>query len=141
MFASAVLVLGIGALGAERSAAWQHDAGAHSHAEAAKLANPVASSASSIAAGKKLYDVQCTSCHGPKGQGDGKGGETLTPPSSDLADASWKHGSSDGEIFILNRDGARQTGMRPYGSSIVTNDIWNIVNYVRTLGPDAHSPH
>ena len=133
LFASAALILGIAALGAEHPAAWQ--------TEAATLANPVDSSASSIAAGKKLYDAQCTACHGPMGKGDGKGGEMLTPPPADLTDASSKHGSSDSEIFVVIRDGVQGTGMRPYGSRISTNDLWNIVNYIRTLGPDAPSFH
>jgi putative copper resistance protein D len=133
LLASAVLTLAVGALGAERPAAWQE--------EAAKLSNPVPSSASSIAAGKKLFDGQCTTCHGPMGKGDGKGGQMLKPPPSDLTDATWKHGSSDGEIFVAIRDGAQKTGMRPYGSRIATNDIWNLVNYVRTLGPSVTGSH
>ena len=133
LFASAALTLAVGALGAERPAAWQE--------EAAKLANPVTSSASSIAAGKKLFDAQCTTCHGPTGTGDGKGGQMLKPPPPDLTDATWNHGSSDGEIFVVIRDGVQKTGMRAYGSRIATNDIWNLVNYVKTLGPGVPGSH
>jgi mono/diheme cytochrome c family protein len=97
--------------------------------------NPVASSPTSIAAGKKLYDSQCASCHGAAGKGDGKAGAMLKPTPSDLTDTDWKHGQTDGEIFTIIRDGSKQTGMRAYGSRIPTNDIWNLVNYVRTLGP------
>ena len=97
--------------------------------------NPVAASPASIAAGKKLYDSQCASCHGTAGKGDGKAGALLKPTPSDLTDGDWKHGQADGDIFTIIRDGAKQTGMRAYGSRIPTNDIWNLVNYVRTLGP------
>ena len=113
----------------------QHAEGKHTHPDAAKMKNPVASSAASIAAGKKLYDAQCASCHGPTGKGDGKAGALLKPLPSDISDTEWKHGSSDGEIFTVIRDGARQTGMRAYGSRIPANDIWNLVNYVRSLSP------
>jgi mono/diheme cytochrome c family protein len=99
------------------------------------LKNPVAASAASLAAGKKLYDAQCASCHGIAGKGDGKAGAMLKPPPSDLTDAVWKHGSSDGEIFALIRDGVKRTSMRAYGDKIATGDIWNLVNYVRSLGP------
>ena len=113
----------------------QHAEGKHTHPDAAKMKNPVASSAASIAAGKKLYDAQCASCHGPTGKGDGKAGALLKPLPSDISDTEWKHGSSDGEIFTVIRDGARQTGMRAYGSKVPANDIWNLVNYVRSLSP------
>jgi mono/diheme cytochrome c family protein len=103
--------------------------------------NPVASSPSSIATGKKLYDSQCASCHGAAGKGDGKAGAMLKPTPSDLTDADWKHGQTDSEIFTVIRDGAKQTGMRAYGSRIPTNDIWNLVNYVRTLGPKTTKSH
>jgi mono/diheme cytochrome c family protein len=110
-------------------------------AEAAKLKNPVRADASSLAAGKKLYDAQCASCHGTAGKGDGKGGAALNPKPSDLSDAEWKHGSTDGAVFVVVRDGVQKTGMRGYASRMTTNDIWHIVNYVRTLAPKATSSH
>jgi cytochrome c oxidase cbb3-type subunit 3 len=61
----------------------------------------------------------------------------LKPLPSDLTDAEWKHGQTDGEIFTVIRDGSKQTGMRAYGSRIPANDIWNLVNYVRSLTPKA----
>src|SRR4051812_10001329 len=74
--------------------------------DAAKIKNPVPSSPESIAAGKKVYDVNCAGCHGPKAEGAEKAGIVLSviedqggkqPP--DLSDDKWDHGSSDGEIF------------------------------------------
>ena len=118
-----------------------HAEGTHNHPDAAKMKNPVAASASSIAAGKKLYDAQCASCHGAAGKGDGKAGAMLKPVPSDLTDGEWKHGRTDGEIFTVIRDGARQTGMRAYGSRIPANDIWNLVNYVRSLTPKTAKSH
>lgn len=116
-----------------------HDAGEHQHADAAKLKNPVKSSSASITAGKGLYDTQCASCHGTTGKGDGKMAAMMNPPKpSDLTDASWKHGSTDGEIFTLIRDGSKGTGMRGYAARMQTEDIWNVVNYLKTLGPQAH---
>jgi mono/diheme cytochrome c family protein len=126
-FASAVAALSLGAV-TIAVAAQQKPA-----ANATK--NPVAASPSSIATGKKLYDSQCASCHGTAGKGDGKAGALLKPTPSDLTDGDWKHGQTDGDIFTVIRDGAKQTGMRAYGSRIPTNDIWNLVNFVRTLSP------
>ena len=71
----------------------------------------------------------------------GKGGVALNPKPSDLTDAEWKHGSSDGILFVVVRDGVPKTGMRGYASRMTTNDIWHIVNYVRTLAPKPSSAH
>jgi mono/diheme cytochrome c family protein len=110
-------------------------------ASGAAMKNPVAANASSIAAGKKLYDTQCASCHGPTGKGDGKGGALLKPTPADFTDEEWKHGATDGDLFTTIRDGVKQTGMAAYGSRIPARDIWNLVNYLRTLGPTPPRSH
>jgi len=53
--------------------------GAHRHPEAAKMTNPVHADATSIAAGKNLYDKHCAGCHGDTGKGDGSMGTELDP--------------------------------------------------------------
>ena len=130
-------------ISAQNPAPGQHDAGAHTHPEAAKLANPVKPTPDSIAAGKKIYDTQCANCHGETGKGDGKMAASITtgPKPSDLTDKEWKHGSSDGEIFTLIHDGSKGTGMRGYATKLKTDDIWNVVNYLRTLGPKPAKSH
>ncbi len=113
--------------------------GAHHHPEAARLKNPVASDAASIAAGKQAYDKQCASCHGDKGKGDGAMGEELNPKPPDLTDTDWKHGSTDGEIFTVVRDGVKNTGMKAFGRKLTAHQIWDVVNYLRSIGP--HPSH
>ena len=140
-FASAVAALSLGLFTLAAAAQQPHPAGAHNHPDAAKMKNPVAASPASMTAGKKLYDAQCASCHGTSGKGDGKAGALLKPLPSDLTDVDWRHGQTDGEIFTIIRDGAQQTGMRAYGSRIPTNDIWNLVNYVRSLSPKTTKSH
>ena len=98
-------------------------------------ANTVTADATSVAAGKKLYGSNCASCHGETGQGDGRAGKTLTPPPANLVDETWLHGSTDGEIFVVIRDGVKQTGMKPFGSRMTTHQVWDVVNYLRSIGP------
>jgi cbb3-type cytochrome c oxidase subunit III len=99
--------------------------------EAAKRANPVAATPESIAAGKRAYGQLCANCHGPSGKGDGSGaGAGSQPP--DLTDAMWDYGSTDGDMFAVIHDGT-STDMGAYGERLKETDIWNVVNYVRTL--------
>ena len=44
-------------------------------------------------------------------------------------------GSTDGEIFVVIRDGVKNTGMKPYGRKMTTHQIWDVVNYLRSMGP------
>jgi cbb3-type cytochrome c oxidase subunit III len=131
---TAALPIALAAYGVQEH---QHPAegGAHQHADAAKLKNPVASNAESIAAGQKLYAKNCASCHGESGKGDGKMGAQLKPLPSNLTDAEWKHGSTEGEIFTVIRDGVKTTPMKSFKSKMTEHELWDVVNYVRSLGP------
>lgn len=109
--------------------------------EAAKLKNPVASTPESIAAGKKTYDANCAGCHGNAGQGAVKAGTPISiiedaggkqPP--DLTDDQWDNGSTDGEIFTAIKKGLPPTMMAGWGH-IPDTDLWNVVNYIRSLAP------
>ena len=101
--------------------------------EAQKLKNPEPQNAESVEAGKKLYQRYCAACHGPNGKGDGglalSGGEP-----SDLTDDAWDYGSTDGEIFVVIRDGV-SADMLAYKTKLTEKQIWQVVNYIRSIGP------
>jgi copper transport protein len=138
IMASLMLASGLGAAAYQDH---QHpDAGTHRHPEAAKITNPVKADATSIAAGKQVYEKNCASCHGKTGKGDGLMGEELNPKPADLTDAQWKHGSTDGEIFTVIKDGVKGTGMKSFNSKLTTHELWDVVNYVRSLATPA-KPH
>jgi mono/diheme cytochrome c family protein len=125
-----------GSLAVAPALAQQHpQGGAHQHPEAAKLKNPAPGDAASIAAGKVVYEKNCANCHGATGAGDGKMGAELNPKPSNVADADWKHGASDGEIFTVIKSGVKGTGMKAFNSKLTEKQIWDVVNYIRTLGP------
>jgi hypothetical protein len=55
---------------------------------------------------------------------------------SDLSDAKWDHGATDGEIFVSIRDGiGPKFEMKGQKGKITDQDMWHLVNYVRSLGP------
>jgi mono/diheme cytochrome c family protein len=52
-----------------------------------------------------------------------------------LTDAKWDRGSSDGEIFTVIHDGAGpKFDMKGYKGKLSDTDIWNVVNYLRSIG-------
>ena len=123
LFAIPVCVLALAAVGA-----------AQGSPEAAKMKNPVASSAESVAAGKATFTKNCRFCHGADAKGNGPMAPKDTHP-SDLTDAKWDRGSSDGEIFTVIRDGAGpKFDMKGYKSKMTETEMWNVVNYLRSVG-------
>lgn len=103
-------------------------------AEAAKMKNPVASNAASITAGQGLYQKYCRFCHGTTGAGDSPSAPKDMKPSN-LTDATWDRGSTDGEIFVVIQEGAGPDyKMKGLKGKISDQDTWHLVNYVRSLG-------
>lgn len=98
---------------------------------AAKMANPVPATPDSIAGGRRVYQRLCGRCHGAQGKGDGSAASSVQPP--DLTDEQWDYGSSDGEIFSVIHDGT-SVDMEGYAQRISDTDIWNVVNYLRSIG-------
>jgi mono/diheme cytochrome c family protein len=118
--------------------AWQGSAGATTprrggNPEAAKVQNPVPATPESIAAGRSTYARLCSRCHGVEGKGDGGGAGAGGQP-ADLTDAEWDFGSSDGEVFFSIHDGT-SADMEPYAERISDSEIWNLVNFIRSIGP------
>jgi len=105
------------------------------NAKAAKLKNPLKSDAATIDAGRELYLTHCASCHGKKGKGDG--GQALGGGMpSDLTDASWDHGSTDGEIYWVIREGIDSNAdMLAYKKTLSEKETWQIVVFIRSIGP------
>ena len=99
--------------------------------EAAKLKNPIEATPASATAGRRVYQRLCIRCHGADGKGDAVGGGAQPP---DLTDAAWDYGGSDGDIFAVIHDGT-SADMEGYAARISDNDIWNVVNYLRSIGP------
>ena len=114
-----------------------HPTESHTHPDAGKLTNLVTNRPDSVAAGAVTYTKLCASCHGPTGQGDGKlAAATMAYGSqpSDLTDAIWQHGSSDGEIFVTIRDGiGPDFSMDAFRSQLTDRDIWDLVNYLKSF--------
>lgn len=113
--------------------------GAHQHyvkdkAAAALLKNPTTADVRSVKNGQRLWEVNCSACHG---LWTGAGFERAIPLETGLMlgpdlTADFYKSKSDGEIY-----GAIQFGglavMPRYGWKLSPQEHWDIVNYVRQL--------
>jgi len=119
-----VLVAGLSAAGEQTTP----------RAEAAKLKNPVPANAASLATGQQLYTKYCRFCHGTTGKADSPSAPKDMKPSN-LTDATWDRGSTDGEIYVVIQEGAGPDfKMKGLKGKIADQDAWHLVNYVRSLG-------
>ncbi len=97
----------------------------------AKTANPVKSSKQSIADGKALWNLHCASCHGKTGLGDGSKAAQLKTQPEDISKSSIQS-QSDGAMFYKISEG--RDDMPSFKKKIPDQeDIWNVVNFIRTL--------
>jgi len=97
----------------------------------AKVPNPIKSSSESISAGKALWSLHCSSCHGKKGLGDGSKAAQLKTTPQDMSKADFQ-AQSDGALYYKIAEG--RDDMPSFKKKIPdAEDIWNLVNYVRTL--------
>jgi mono/diheme cytochrome c family protein len=102
-------------------------------ADGKKMKNPVTSTPNTLKTGLTLFQKNCRFCHGTDAKGNGPMAPEGTHPSN-LTDDTWDRGSTDGEIFLVIRDGAApKFEMKGYKSKMQENDIWSIVTYLRSL--------
>ncbi len=94
------------------------------------MKNPVATSDASTKAGLALYSKTCAACHGKTGLGDGPKAKSLKTTPTNFTKAE-SQAQTDGEHFYKTKTG--RGDMPKYEGKLSDDDIWNIVNYLRTL--------
>ena len=88
----------------------------------AEVKNPFASDPQAVAAGAKLFQAHCSSCHGSKGEG-GSG--------PDLSRGTFGVGDTDADLRqIVSRGRDVMPGFR---STLEEDDIWQVVSFMRSL--------
>jgi mono/diheme cytochrome c family protein len=107
-------------------------------AEASKLANPVKPTASSLAAGKKTYGFDCAMCHGKDGDGKGELATDMKLKLVDYRDPASLKDMTDGDMFYIIKNG--KGDMTGEGDRSKPDEIWNLVNYVRSLAQKNFTP-
>ena len=113
-------------------------AGAKIPPEALKVANPIKPSAASIAVGKKRYGYDCAMCHGTDGDGKGDLAADMKLKMLDYRDPATLKSVTDGEMFYVIKNGNGE--MPSEADRLKDDDIWNLVNYIRSIPKNSKSP-
>jgi len=86
-----------------------------------------------VAHGKELYALNCASCHGAGGAGDGAAAAALNPkPRNFTAGDGWKNGRKPSQVFKTLKEGL---GGMPAFASLPADDRWALAHFVVSLGP------
>ena len=101
--------------------------------------DPVPYTRKSIAQGKQFYLIHCVECHDQDGKGLGRRDFSGTAPADLTAPDEWLHGTSAADIFASIRTGTKED-MPPFKDKLRDEQIWDMVNFVRSLWPEAKRP-
>jgi mono/diheme cytochrome c family protein len=106
--------------------------------DAVKEPNPVKPNSESLAGGKRMYGYDCAMCHGATGDGKGDLAADMKSPLGDFRDPKTLQGQSDGELFYIIENGKGE--MPAEGARAKPNQVWDMVNYVRSLAKKEVAP-
>lgn len=87
------------------------------------------------AQGKMLYAVNCASCHGPTGHGDGERAAELNPRPRNYTSEKFKFGNSPSQLWNTLKVGSPGTAMASF-ELLPAHDRIAIIHYIRTLIPN-----
>ena len=91
--------------------------------------NPLPNDKKFVEQGAKLAQVNCASCHGAKGKGDGAAAVALNPKPADWTSKKVQD-ESDGELFWKISNGR---GPMPPWKHLTEQDRWALIRYIRSL--------
>ena len=111
----------------------------------AVLLVPAMASAGDAAAGKPVFQANCSTCHGMTGKGDGPVGAALTPPPRDFAKGDFKYDTdgdgkagTDADLKAVITKGALAYGGSPLMApwpTLTAAQIDDVVAFIRSLKP------
>lgn len=91
--------------------------------------------------GKEIYKLNCASCHGETGTGDGIAATYLPTKPRDFTDKERMDSIPDWEVFTVIKDGGPSVGLSPLmvgWAAILKGDqaIQDVAAYVRSLAKE-----
>jgi len=101
-------------------------------ASTALAAEPPKKTPELVAKGKASFELNCASCHGSSGAGDGVAAATLDPKPRNLVTAPFKQGTRPAEVFATLEKGITGTGMVAF-AHLPQEERWALTYYVLEL--------
>ncbi len=86
-----------------------------------------------LAAGRRVFERTCASCHGMTGLGDGPAGRALTPRPPAIGDARAMHDVTPALMYRVTSVGIAGTPMIGYANALTSEQRWNVVAYLGSL--------
>jgi mono/diheme cytochrome c family protein len=131
------MVIGIAAFAAARLRAQDTNKKPWDTPDAAKsVKNPATATPESLVAAGKMYEDDCSICHGEKGKGDGVAAGAGSIPPANFTDAKLMGSETDGSLFWKMSEGR---GTMPAWKDILSEtERWQLVNFLRKLYKDAN---
>lgn len=111
---------------------------------------PVPQVAEELVEGRKVYEANCSTCHGLRGEGQPdwhikKPDGTLPAPPHDASGHTWHHG--DGLLYRIVREGGAiaevpefKSGMPAFGTRLSQWEIRAALLYIKEFWGDAEAP-
>ncbi|MEO5377023.1 MAG: cytochrome c [Magnetococcus sp. DMHC-6] len=99
------------------------------------MTNPMANTPENVAAGKKLYFINCAPCHGIDGYGKGYLGGSLDPPPARLTSFAPRVKDDSGYFFWTITEGGVKLGsaMPAFQDRLKQDEIWQIILFLKQL--------
>lgn len=85
-----------------------------------------------LSMGEKLFQANCTTCHGAEGRGDGLAGVNLDPKPANFWDEELISASAPYKFYNTIRLGVPGTGMIAY-PTLTDQEVWALAFYLKSL--------
>jgi len=98
-----------------------------------KLKNPLKGNKEATEKGQQIFQINCFTCHGESGKGNGPGAAGLNPKPINLTSKEVQK-QTDGAIYWKITTGFPPTAMISWRSNLSDKQRWELVDYIRELG-------
>jgi mono/diheme cytochrome c family protein len=87
-----------------------------------------------LSQGKSVFQINCASCHGATGHGDGPAAAALNPKPRNFTEGYWRYGGGLARVVRTISEGSPGTAMASF-SMLPLEDRVAVAHYVRSLSP------